>query len=774
MNDRHFQIPNQRVPESKWTKKYYIEHANRMIEFSGSDEYLLRTETIAKLYRKYSCELSEKDVELNKGLTHQYGYDLGIEYMVYPLCEMIVDQLVGEYISLPLRRKVYAMNKDAVNKKLDELVKYVSEEIFRELNEKLTPELGFTPETANPEVDLPDDIETFFEKNYKTLSEELGDDLIEHFLEVLKEKRKIKTLLQDFLIGEECTLYMGCKNGHPTIERARFDEHYIDVDPNEEIQTNPQIFAFFPLMTKNDILNEYGEELTEEQLKKVDEVFERMDQNMLVNQPFSYGKGNLQLTNSHPYANCEKGVSYKDWYDTRSSHRLRVLKMKWKSRKIVNVKIHKNKYTGEDVYTILKEDEKPRNRDRVKKLSVEVVRCIEMLGPEILLKYGVDTEDRLTYIDNQKKVHLPVVSIKGRNTMYSTENRSVVSKIAPLQKIASDMLFELRLSMKANDGQVMVYDIAQIPKQFVDSYGTKKALNRMLHHIKKDKIIFFNSKDNGTRNTFNQFTSLNLSNKGHTQEIINALMLIEELARKFVGLSKERSGEVGQYQTASGTERAVLGSNARTEIYFNPFDEFVQSMLGKMLLKSKKVYKKGQVFSYVFGDMKAKFLTIFGDFFLEDLGVYIGNRFKDKKDKDLIDQAAVQALGNATERELILDLINTLEADSASESKAILEKGLKAFEKLQAENAQAAQAAEQAQREHDKAIEDEKNKLVREGHQKDILIAKIYANNKTTTLQDQLNSQELQTAAKLDHELLMKEVEAAQQASAPATPKKEK
>ena len=97
MNYNHFQLPNQRVPESKWKKKYYIEHANRMLEFVGSETETARNEAISKYYRRYSCELNATEQELNRSLTQQYGFDLGVEYMVYPLCEMIVDQLVGEY-----------------------------------------------------------------------------------------------------------------------------------------------------------------------------------------------------------------------------------------------------------------------------------------------------------------------------------------------------------------------------------------------------------------------------------------------------------------------------------------------------------------------------------------------------------------------------------------------------------------------------------------------------------------------------------------------------
>jgi hypothetical protein len=744
MTQDQFELPNQRIPESKWTKKLYIEHANRMLEFVGNKTLSSRNEKLAGLYRSYSAELSPKEIKTNESVTKQYGHDLGVEYMIYPLSEMLVDQLVGEYISLPSRQKLYSINKDAINERLDEKLNYINEEIFRKINKDMEGQLGFVPETENPEIDLPDDIELFFSKNYKTNEEELGDDLIVHFLKVLKEERTIKTLLQDYLIGEQAYAHIDEKDGHPTIVRAKYDESYIDLDPNDEIQRDINIYASFPYKTKNEILNNYY--LTKEQLDKVDNMFKRMIDHSLLDQPFSYGSS---VQEGPLYQNCKQGVSYKGWYDSTSSNRIRTMVMMWKSRKEVRAKVIVNKHTGKKEYKILTKDYKERKKDKIEKTSVEVARYIEMLGPELCLDYG-EMKERISYIDNKKKIQLPVTALRGRNTMFSDEVRSVVAKTVQLQKIASDILFELRLAIKASNGRVLVYDAAQIPKQFLDAYGKKGAINRMLHHVKKDKILIFNSKDKASRNTFNQFTALDMSNRGQVQDLINSLMLIESLAKKFVGLSPERQGESEKYQTATANQRAVIGSNARTEIYFNPFDEFFQDLLNKMLMKSKHIYKKGETFQYIFGDLYTKFLTISGKFFNVDLGIYIGDRFKDKKDKEVIDQAATQALGNATDKELILDLINVLEADSAPESKAILEKGLKAFNELQEANAKAAQEAQQAELQ-DK--QEERAHLVKLQEMKDvnqIEVAKIYANNKTFNDAQNRTSDELKTLAKIE------------------------
>lgn len=750
MTYEQFELPNQRRPEREWKKSLYIEHSNRLIEFVGNRVLSMRNAKAAELYRTYNCEQTDQELKATKTITQQYGYDLGVSYVVYPLAEMLVDQLVGEYLASPIRKKLYSINREAINEKLDTELNYITEELLRPVNQGLKEDLGFTPETANPEIELPDDMESFFAKNYKTNEEELGDDIIKHFLKVRKEERTIKTLLQDYLIQERAICLHDEKDGHPTLQRCKFDESYIDLNPNDEIQRDVNVFAYFPYLTKNEILNKYV--LSEDQKKKIDQIFDSMIHNNLLNHPFHYGGGKDVTT----YQNCKQGVSYRGWYDSTSTHRVRAMVMMWKSRKEIRAKVFENKHTGKMEYKILPADYKARKRDNIKKTSIETIRYIEMLGPEICLDYG-ELKERNSYIDNPKKVRLPVSALVGRNTMYSDEIRSVVAKVAPLQKLLSDILFELRLTIKANNGRVLVYDVSQIPKQFLDTYGKKGAINRMLHHIKKDKILLFNSKDKNHRATFNQFTSIDLTNRGQVKDLVDAMMLIESLGKKFVGLTDERQGESQKYQTATSIEKNIIGSNARTEVYYNPFDEFFQDILDKMLMKAKYVYKKGKVFPYVFGDLMTKFLQISGKFLNTDLGVYIGDRFKDKKAKENIDRAAIQALGNATERELIRDLIGVLNADTATESMEIFDRGLKAFEELQKENAEAAQkqleadvAKEEAKMQHEITLQEMKDV-------NNIKVAQIYANQKNFTETQKRNSEEIIEAARIEADILKNE-----------------
>ena len=144
------------------------------------------------------------------------------------------------------------------------------------------------------------------------------------------------------------------------------------------------------------------------------------------------------------------------------------------------------------------------------------------------------------------------------------------------------------------------------------------------------------------------------------------------------------------------------------------------------------------MFSYFGGDAQQKFLQIFPDFFIDDLGVYIGDNRKEYERKKRVDDMAGQTFGNAQSPDLLLDLIRIWNADSSTEAEAVLRKGIKALEKMREENNKNAQAQAQAQAQADAKKAEDEAQLKREGYEKDIKVATIYANNKA----DEINTKE--------------------------------
>lgn len=709
-------LQNQKIAESKKTKEWDKNHVLQYVHNKGSIVNNYRRELQLKAWKYYYGVIDQEIEGKVKMVTNPYGYSMGLEYTVYPLIASLIEQVVGEYITRPTNRKVYVINKRAKTKKLDDKYAMITEEILREANAELSEAMGFTPDTPNPDMELPEDIEEFFENgDYKTESEEVSDIILRQVLDVKGNADRIKDLLVDLLVQDDCIADVTKGQSHPVIERCDVFETEIDWDPEKEIQDDPQFIIKSKFLSFNEILNTYD-------LSKEEEAELMSYASINMNSSFAAEDG-FDMPGSK--------YNYTDWFRRNEGNpmRVRCTEMRWISKREVRAKVSKNKHNGKDIYKIIPEDYKVKDSDNIQSIWIDYKRHVFMIGPNLVLEHGpvLDKKgepERYSFIDQPKKDTLSVVALR-RNSFVTTQLNSMAYKLIQLQEMASECLWEMRLAMRRNTGRVLVYDASQIPKQFLKSGGYHNALNRVMHHAKKDQFLIINSQDKQARHAFNQFTSLDMSTRGMMQDMMNMLVLIENLASKFVGVSQERAGNVGQYQSATGTDQAVVSSTARTEVYLNPFESFIEAVLKKVLMVAKYVYEENEVTQYVFGDLKTKFFKVYPSFYQDDIGVSIGSQFQEKRKKDIIDRAAEQAFTNANTPELILNLIEVLEAETSIESKKVLKRGIAAMSKMAQENQKALAEQNQQQLASKENIEANKDGIEKLKIKKDIVVAQI-------------------------------------------------
>lgn len=726
-----FSLPDQTIPETQKTKDWHIDHAVRYAQFSLSPQYNNQKKEILKLYRGFNAELSEEEAEAMKRITCPNGIDQGVPFIVYPLIQTKIEQLVGEYLLRPLRRTAYAIDKKSKNRKFQEKVRMLGEELMREQVEKMKQDLGFDPTTENPDMQLPKDVEEFFQNDFKMLAEQVANRLLEFILDARKEKQKFKEMFLDYCVSDRAHTIIDKYRGHTSYRKVHPLDADYDIDPYSVVQKDHEFFFENYWLSENEIYNTFT--LSKTDKAAVKEFFEMV--------------GNLDLSNSDDLGLARK---YDGWYDTANkTGRMRVVNAMWKSRRRTTYKESVNKKTGKKIYKKLKDESQARSKDVVKNIDGEIPRHVVMLGPEVCLSWG-EMEQRFSTKDNPFQCTLPVVSIVRDNTTGTSLIKSPAAKLYQLQEFASEILYEIRMAMKhAGDSRVLVYDVSQIPKQFTK--GGASGLNRVFHHIKKDKMMLINSKErgNGKGNSFNQFTSLDLSQKGAIKDLFEGLAIIEDLASKFVGIAPEREGQVGQYQTKGGTEAAIRGSSARSEVIFSPFDDFIQALLEKTLIKMRKDYPEGEVIQYVIGDMKTRFIKLYKDFFEADLGIFLSDSRKDREISERIDMATEMALSTSSTPEMIMGLIEVFEGESASEKKAVFSRLINSLEKVRQENQKAAQAAQEAELKQKAEEKQQEMQKAREDNETEIQVAKIYADSKASSDNIKANSQEKIEAARI-------------------------
>lgn len=681
-----------------------------------------RKSEISSMYRAYLCMKDQKELEACKPITSPHGYDLGVPYQVYNLGEQKIEQLVGDFMGRPTKSKAYVLNKEAQSRKLDAKSDYLAEEFFREYNKNLQKDTGLEIGTEKPEIELPEDVEEFFSKTYKDPAEETADDITQKFLEVDKNAQIIPEVLTDFLISDQCHLKIYNDNGTVRWRKGHPLEVDCDSNPHKVVQNNHQYYIEIHYLAKNDIFNDF--ELTKSERDQIDIDFAMLS------------KSSNNDINSGWY-------TYVD-----NIFRLAVVEMVWKSRKNIRGK-ETPQLDGSSKYRRIGEKDRIRKGETEKITSIEQPRHILMAGPRVVLSWGLE-EHRLYKVANKKECFLNVISLYRQNTIGADHIRSVMAKLMKLQDWASEQLYEIRLAFRRNQGKVMVYDTAQTPRQYLKNNSHKNALGRMMHHAKKDGFVFINSKDKNNRYAFNQFSSVDFTTRNMIQDMMNGLALIEDLADKIIGLNDGRQGNSGQYSTATNVDSQRKASFSKTEIYYKPFDNFLQAALERMNDFAKNVYKEGDHIQYAFGDLRTKFIKITPEFANSDIGMYFNDGSKDARKKEIIDRAAELTLGNAQTEDMILALINVLSEDTAVESKAVLERAITASRKMREENEQAMNEQQQAMEQAKQQSVAEGNDLTKRSQDKDIVVADIYAKQKEKQIAEQTGSAEMIKLAELE------------------------
>jgi len=220
-------LTNQKIAENLKDEEWHKAHIRNFVTMDSTRSPSLRREMQMKCWLAYSCQQSEQHNRNSDPITKPYGFSLGMEWIDYPLVESKLEQMIGEFMTRGVKRKTYVINKKAQTKKLNEMFDMIAEDILRDVNKELDPELGFTPETASPDKELPPNIEEFFEQGYKTVSEQVSDNILNQVLISKKQVDKIKDLYLDFLLYDECMAYIEEKDGSPFIRKLNIFETVI-------------------------------------------------------------------------------------------------------------------------------------------------------------------------------------------------------------------------------------------------------------------------------------------------------------------------------------------------------------------------------------------------------------------------------------------------------------------------------------------------------------------------------------------------------------------
>lgn len=258
-------------------KNREIEQINRCISELVYDKTALR-----KAYNYYH---GQRDAEQFKHIEENFGIGVPTSVTFTPLMKKHIDVLVGEYLELEPDMQVTCKDDETVSKiqrdkqlKIDSeiyqfLQKYLRNAIIDILMSSKEPVNDPFIEKELQRIQL--DIENSFESDYEIAAQNILE-YIKHNRE-LDLRNKLREMLTDLLIGGVC--YYRVK---PSVSKdnLRFDvlnplDTFIERNPSSNFLNKSRRAVIRRWMTRDEILEEYGEDITDQAISKLNEYYDK-------------------------------------------------------------------------------------------------------------------------------------------------------------------------------------------------------------------------------------------------------------------------------------------------------------------------------------------------------------------------------------------------------------------------------------------------------------------------------------------------------------------
>lgn len=708
--------PPQAVSQKvKDTKKWQEANIDAILAMSGTD--MLRGNQKKRLQANYGLVNSFYDESDFNYVTKPYGVD-GSQLNLnqpskmrdYNLIVNKINLLKGEELSRPFNYSVIAVNGNAVSIKEKMIADMIRKVALKEFAEILG-ENGNPPEMGEEEPQSLKEIEKWINHSVQDIRERWGNEQLKYLEYQLDLHNIFQGLWEHTLISSIEIGHVGIINGEPSVRVC--NPLYCDWDRNPS-NNNIQDGDWFRedrKMTIGQIIDEYGEYLTEAQVKDID-------------------KYNLasQFTTEQPVGFAFPEEKANSFTEPTANNLYTVSTVTWKSLKKIGFLI--DPFNEEETVIV---DEYFKLPDELKKQGVYIDWT---WIPEVW--QGTKIENSiyvniapLPYqgrsMDNPRHVQLPYIG-KVHNAT-NTLPTSVVDLLKPFQYMYMITWFNLEKELNKAQGKKFVMDIAQIPR----SEGID--MNKWMYMFSNMDIAFINSLEEGEKHetsNFNQFASIDMSMSQSVGQYISILGKIEQLVDKVIGITPQREGQTKASETASGTQAAISNSTYITEPWFYQHNIVKKNILTALLEVSKFAYQGKKKLNYIHNDITRIFQEIDMDKFSDsDYGVFITNSGKDKDVLVKLERMAESALSSGmVEFGSVVDVLksNSISEISHTIKEAEVNKNARE-QQAQQQQIEAQQQAQQAQQ----SFEAEQNQLDREN---DLQVAAIKSSGFDKDVQD--------------------------------------
>ena len=582
---------------------------------------------LKKAYNYYHCK---RDADQFKHIEDNYGIGVPTSVGFSPLAKKHIDVLVGEYLELDPEMQITCKDSKTISNIMRDKKLKIDHELYMYLKKYLENSivnivLGGQQPVNDPFVEkemqkIKDEIDNSFVSDYEIAAQ----NLISYFKNSrdIDLKNKLRDLYTDLLISGICYYRTRPSTNNVKLEILNPIDTFVERNHNEFYLNKSSRCVVRRYLTKEQILSEFYEELTEEAINNLNENEGSKDSDnySYVQVPIHDG-----LFDRPSISGILGGLEVNPRRDGESfelSHPLiTVYEVEWlewdkKENKLVR---HEGVKIGEKIY--------------ITRGKVESIRSMNNPSECTLSVNGMFFSDK------------------------NGEPFSLVLKTQFLQD-KYDILLYYRDNLIATSGTVGDWiDLAHVPS--VLGVELPERIEKWLAYKKNGLAIFDSSQEgaNIINTTFNGFDDTVKADA--IQAIQIAIDSIEQQMASTTGVFPEKLGGIQERDAVSNVKVGLRYSTLLTKQYFTAMDLMVKEIYYDLLNLAKKVYKEGISGNIILGPRLVKTFTALPEHYtITDFDIHIQDSTEGFQSRETIKGLAGEMIkGGLADASMIIDIV---------------------------------------------------------------------------------------------------------------------
>jgi len=654
----------------KWRKDHFGWAKNAIFsEDSSMRASVHRKDRNVKSYLG-RIDINEYMSLLNPNALKKFAVPQEIQH--HPIAAPYLNVLIGEEFDRRFEWRAIVTNPNAISK-----IEMDKKRMFEKKIIELLEDVTLTEEEAAKQLKA---FDYYVKFEYQDIREKRANLLLRHYIKELDLKLKFNGGIKDVLLNSEEAYIGEVFNNHPSIELMDQSKTFVIRSGNSNRYEDADVIINYEYMAPGMIQDRYYRYLSDADTKTIDEAcgvsFSGNNGSDLDRdeQGIDYGRKEMMRDFISIPGRMKSNFSAGHSEIVDGEGNMRVIRLYWKSRKMIKRVKSYDPQSGKVIYTYQSETY-VANTD----LGEEVEDYWVSQWWE-----GVEVGDEIYPYIKPRDIQFNKFDDPGYNhpgivgqiySIHGYKASSMMDMAFPYQLIYDATFHRMQDAMSKFFGSLVVVDLASLPPGW--------DLNKWMFFAKKAGIAVKDSFKEGSKGMATGKLAGGIPNSGQSinqqlgdfiQQQINILSYVETQLGRIVGVPPQRLGDIQNRETVGGVERAVTQSSYITNERFKIHDNVKKRVL-TMLLELCKVAFRGspRKFQYISDNYVNETFEIDDEFCDEEYGILVDNDTDLSKMENMMDQLTQAAMQNQMIR--YSDVFKIYNSSSLSEKQRIIEKG---------------------------------------------------------------------------------------------------